>query len=201
MNKKQSILKVDSILEYYDNPQLLTARDCFDTLYLCLLYQDTPECKYTAIRISSKRLQDFCMGKKDLRSLFLSPEGDKAYFNVRGTDNSLVLDSKISTAISEDRLPDEGYYLETSGKESIVVNIPVKDKGLFTELVRKFGWGFWQFDLFGLIVKSKMGGCSLVSTRLQPPILLYHRHHQIGEYQILVCHNLMFFLKSIFIAT
>ena len=140
MNKKQSILKVDSILEYYDNPQLLTARDCFDTLYLCLLYQDTPECKYTAIRISSKRLQDFCMGKKDLRSLFLSPEGDKAYFKVRGTDNSLVQDSKISTAISEDRLPDEGYYLETSGKESIVVNIPVKDKGLFTELVRKFGW-------------------------------------------------------------
>ena len=77
MNMKQSKLKVDSILEYYDNPQLLTARDCFDTLYLCLLYEDTPECKYTAIRISSKRLQDFCMGKKDLRSLFLSPEGDK----------------------------------------------------------------------------------------------------------------------------
>ena len=49
MNKKQSTLKVDSILEYYDNPQLLTARDCFDTLYLCLLYEDTPECKYTAI--------------------------------------------------------------------------------------------------------------------------------------------------------
>ena len=51
-----------------------------------------------------------------------------------------MLDSKICTAISEDRLPNEGYYLETSGKESIVVNIPVKDKGLFTELVRKFGW-------------------------------------------------------------
>ena len=29
MNKKQSTLKVDSILEYYDNPQLLTARDCY----------------------------------------------------------------------------------------------------------------------------------------------------------------------------
>ena len=106
----------------------------------CLLYEDTPECKYTAIRISSKRLQDFCMGKKDLRSLFLSPEGDKAYFNVRGADNNLVLDLKINTTIPEDRLPDEGYYLETSGKESIVVNIPVKDKGLFTEIVRKFGW-------------------------------------------------------------
>ena len=29
--------------------KLLTARDCFDTLYLCLLYEDTLECKYTAI--------------------------------------------------------------------------------------------------------------------------------------------------------
>ena len=140
MNKKQSTLKVDSILEYYDNPQLLTARDCFDTLYLCLLYEDTPECKYTAIRISSKRLQDFCIGKKDLRSLFISPESNLEYFDVRYSNNSLVLDSKISTTISEERLPDEGYYLETSGKESIMVNIPVKDKGLFTELVRKFGW-------------------------------------------------------------
>ncbi|MCW4129411.1 hypothetical protein ONT16_14420 [Prevotella copri] len=140
MNKKQSTLKVDSILEYYDNPQLLTARDCFDTLYLCLLYEDTPECKYTAIRISSKRLQDFCIGKKDLRSLFISPESNLEYFDVRYSNNSLVLDSKISTTISEERLPDEGYYLETTGKESIVVNIPVKDKGLFTELVRKFGW-------------------------------------------------------------
>ena len=140
MNKKQSTLKVDSILEYYDNPQLLTARDCFDTLYLCLLYEDTPECKYTAIRISSKRLQDFCIGKKDLRSLFISPESNLEYFDVRYSNDSLVLDSKISTTISEERLPDEGYYLETAGKESIVVNIPVKDKGLFTELVRKFGW-------------------------------------------------------------
>ena len=140
MNKKQSTLKVDSILEYYDNPQLLTARDCFDTLYLCLLYEDTPECKYTAIRISSKRLQDFCIGKKDLRSLFISPESNLEYFDVRYSNDSLVLDSKISTTISEERLPDEGYYLETSGKESIVVNIPVKDKGLFTELARKFGW-------------------------------------------------------------
>ena len=140
MNKKQSTLKVDSILEYYDNPQLLTARDCFDTLYLCLLYEDTPECKYTAIRISSKRLQDFCIGKKDLRSLFISPESNLEYFDVRYSNDSLVLDSKISTTISEERLPDEGYYLETSGQESIMVNIPVKDKGLFTELVRKFGW-------------------------------------------------------------
>lgn len=80
------------------------------------------------------------MRKKDLRSLFIFPEGDKEYFDVIYSHNNLVLDSKISTALSEERLPEEGYFLETSGKESIVVNIPVKDRGLFTELVRKFGW-------------------------------------------------------------
>ena len=51
------------------------------------------------------------MGKKDLRSLFLSPEGNLEYFDVRCSDNTLVLDSKTSTTISEERLPDEGYLL------------------------------------------------------------------------------------------
>jgi len=140
MNKKQSILKVDSILEYYDNPQLLTARDCFDTLYLCLLYEDFPQCKYTAIRISSKRLNDFYKGKKDLRSLYLSPEDNKEYFKVIYDKNTFRLNPNASHNIPEDKLPAEGYFLDKSGKESIIVNIPTKDKGLFTELVKKFGW-------------------------------------------------------------
>ena len=68
------------------------------------------------------------MGKKDLRSLFLSPEGNLEYFDARCSGNTLVLDPKTSTTISEERLPDEGYYLETSGKKSIVVDIPVDNK-------------------------------------------------------------------------
>lgn len=140
MNKKQSILKVDSILEYYDNPQLLTARDCFDTLYLCLLYEDFPQCEYTAIRISSKKLNDFYKGKKDLRSLYLAPEGDKEYFHVTYEKDTFLLYQEASHEISEDKLPVEGYFLDKSGKESFIVNIPTKDKGLFTELVKKFGW-------------------------------------------------------------
>lgn len=140
MNKKQSILKVDSILEYYDNPQLLTARDCFDTLYLCLLYEDYPQCQYTAIRISSKRLNDFYKGKKDLRSLYLAPEGNKEYFHVTYDNDAFILHQQAAHDMSEDKLPAEGYFLDKSGKESIIVNIPTKDKGLFTELVKKFGW-------------------------------------------------------------
>lgn len=140
MSRKQSILKIDTILEYYDNPQLLTARDCFDTLYMCLLYEDFPQCQYTAIRISSKKLNDFYKGKKDLRSLYLVPEGNKEYFDVIYNNGTLLLQQEASHDMPEDRLPEEGYFLDKSGKESIIVNIPPKDKGLFTELVKKFGW-------------------------------------------------------------
>ena len=35
-------LMIDQILDYCDVPQLFTARDTFDTLYLCLLYEDSP---------------------------------------------------------------------------------------------------------------------------------------------------------------
>ena len=140
MNKKQSILKIDSILEYYDNPQLLTARDCFDTLYLCLLYEDFPLCKYTAIRISSQKLNDFYKGKKDLRELFLTPEDNNEYFEVIYDKNTFLLHQDAAHDISEEKLPAKGYFLDNSGKESIIVNIPIKDKGLFTELVKKFGW-------------------------------------------------------------
>ena len=76
MKSSNKILKIDSILEYYDNPQLLTARDAFDTLYLCLLYDDFPACKYTEIRISSHKLNELFAGDIDLRSLFVNPENE-----------------------------------------------------------------------------------------------------------------------------
>ncbi len=140
MNKKQSVLKVDSILEYYDSPQLLTARDCFDTLYLCLLYEDYPQCKYTAIRISPKRLNELCKGKRDLRSLYLMPEGEKEYFVVTYDENKFILHQEALHDLQEDKLPADGYFLDKSEKESVIVSIPTKDKVLFSELVKKFGW-------------------------------------------------------------
>lgn len=140
MGKRLLDLKIDTIYEYYDNPQLITARDCFDTLYLCLLYADEPECRYTAIKISHERLERFCKGKIDLRTLFLKPEGGKNYYEVSYQNNSYIRDKKVSSTISEDRLPAEGYYFGELTKESFWVNIPVKDHGIFKEIVRTFGW-------------------------------------------------------------
>lgn len=52
-------LNIEKILDFCDVPQLFVARDAFDTIYLCLLYEDEPSCQYTAIRVSNERLSCF----------------------------------------------------------------------------------------------------------------------------------------------
>ena len=134
------VLIMDRILDYCDVPQLFTARDTFDALYLCLLYDDTSACCYTGIRISVSRLNDFMVNKVDLRQLFLNPESRGEYFDViyqEGTYHKALLPETI---LPEDKLPSEGYQVTDKGRENVLVNIPMKDRHLLKELVRKFGW-------------------------------------------------------------
>lgn len=70
----EDVLRIDKILDFCDVPQLFVARDAFDTLYLCLLYDDETVYRYTGIRISTRRLESFLAGKADLRLLYLQPE-------------------------------------------------------------------------------------------------------------------------------
>lgn len=67
----EDVLRIDKILDFCDVPQLFVARDAFDTLYLCLLYDDETVYRYTGIRISTRRLESFLAGKADLRLLYL----------------------------------------------------------------------------------------------------------------------------------
>lgn len=127
-------------LEYYDHPQLLTARDPFDTLYLCLLYDDEPLCRYTAIRISQARLDLFMQGGIDLRTLFVAPENAGEYFDAAFDDNVLSCTRLFLDAIPEERLPASGYVMSAEEKERVVLDIPVRDRSLFDNIVRKFGW-------------------------------------------------------------
>ena len=133
-------LTIDQMLDYCDVPQLFTARDTFDTLYLCLLYDDDSECLYTGIRLSSSRLSDFLSGKYDLRYLFLHPEQSGEYFAVSFSDDEYHKKPLLISCLSEDRLPAEGYYMAADARENVVVNIPTNDRSLLKELVRKFGW-------------------------------------------------------------
>ena len=40
----------------------------------------------------------------------------------------------------EDKLPAEGYMFSGEESENVVISIPVKDRNLLSEIVRKFGW-------------------------------------------------------------
>ena len=59
----KDVLRIEKILDFCDAPQLFVARDAFDTLYLCLLYEDEPTYRYTGIRISARRLDAFLAGQ------------------------------------------------------------------------------------------------------------------------------------------
>ena len=112
----------------------------FDAQYICLLYADDEKPKYTAVKISNTKLTDFISGKVDLRQLFVSPEMKGEYYEVVGNDDHLSITPLECATLPEDRLPDSGYTLDADTQESITVHLPIKDHGLFTELVRKFGW-------------------------------------------------------------
>ena len=133
-------LTVDKILDYYDEPQLFVARDMFDAQYICLLYADDEKPKYTAVKISNAKLTDFLSGKVDLRQVFVSPEVKGKYYEVVGNDDHLSITPLKGATLPEGRLADSGYMLDADTQESITVHLPIKDHGLFTELVRKFGW-------------------------------------------------------------
>ena len=144
MNNK---LTIDRILDFCDVPQLFIARDAFETIYLCLLYDDYPSCKYTAIRISNNRLQSFLNGDGDLRELFDKPETPFEYFDVEYRDDDYYFEPHQSASVGEERLPLSGYKMSGDEHESVVVHIPVKDRNLLKDLVRKFGWAcVFQFS-------------------------------------------------------
>ena len=98
MNKK---LYIERILDFCDVPQLFIARDAFDTIYLCLLFEDEPSCRYTAIRVSSERLQSFLSGREDLRFLFDNPENAFEYFDVEYRDNEYFFQPHESASVGD----------------------------------------------------------------------------------------------------
>lgn len=136
----KDVLRVDKILDFCDVPQLFVARDDFDTLYLCLLYEDEPTCRYTGIRISTRRLESFLAGDIDLRSLFIHQETEQEYFDVVFRSGQYQKELSADKLLTENKLPASGYILSGDVRENVIINLPVKDRSLLTELVRKFGW-------------------------------------------------------------
>lgn len=136
----EDVLRIEKILDFCDVPQLFVARDAFDTLYLCLLYEDETVYRYTGIRISARRLDAFLAGNMDLRILFLQPENEHEYYDVVFQSGEYQKTLFMENVLPESKLPSAGYVLPEDTRENVVINLPAKDRSLLTELVRKFGW-------------------------------------------------------------
>lgn len=137
---KNNTLTIERVLDYYDVPQLFLARDKFDTQYLCLLYEDEPLCRYTAIRISMERYSALFLGQKDLRSLFAMPEFSSEYFDVVFSDGEYELAHLSLEKLPEDKLPEEGYFLDNSDSDIHTVSVPRRERSLFEKLMHRHGW-------------------------------------------------------------
>lgn len=137
---KSNILTVEKIIEYVDVPQVFLARDMFDTRYLCLLYDDEPTCKYTAVRISAEQYELFLRKQYDLRTLFVNPERPGEYFDVEYADNNYICSHYNGDQLPEDRLPESGFYYDDADTENITVQVPKKEKSLFLRVLRHRGW-------------------------------------------------------------
>lgn len=132
-------LKIDNILSYYDVPQIFVAKDIFSTKYLCLLYDNEEVCKYTGIKISNERLNEYTRGKIDLRSVFTKPE-DETYFDITYDNDKLNFSKFNTTQLTEDKLPEPGFYNEVERYENITLQVPVSDRNIFAEIISRFGW-------------------------------------------------------------
>lgn len=137
---KNNTLTIERILDYYDVPQLFLARDKFDTQYLCLLYEDEPFCKYSAIRISKERYSTLYLGQRDLRSSFVMPEYPSEYFDVVFQGGEYELLPLSLGELPEERLPEEGYYLDNSDSDVHTVSVPRRERSLFYKLMHRHGW-------------------------------------------------------------
>ena len=129
----EDVLRIDKILYFCDVPQLFVARDAFDTLYLCLLYDDETVYRYTGIRISTRRLESFLAGKADLRLLYLQPENEHEYYDVVFQSGEYQKTLLKESVLLEDKLPAEGYVLSGEKRENVVINLPIKDRSLLAD--------------------------------------------------------------------
>jgi hypothetical protein len=144
-------LALNQILEYYDVPQILVATDATGTRYLCTLYSqsETEGYKYIGVQISEPRLMAFIGGQLDLRDAYLHPEVENAVYAVTAQKEVLTAITPLSQQdITEDMLPEAGYFFETSDlsdeaepiSDTYQLEVPVHDRMTFSTLVSRMGW-------------------------------------------------------------
>lgn len=73
-------------------------------------------------------------------NIYLQPENEHEYYDVVFQSGEYQKTLLKESVLLEDKLPAEGYVLSGEKRENVVINLPIKDRSLLAELVRKFGW-------------------------------------------------------------
>jgi len=140
-------LIVQKILEFYDIPQLFVATDALGISYLCVLYNNGDEMEYLAVQLSELRLELFLKGELDLRKAYTEPEQDNTLYHVVVKDETVTANKLFQKDdVSEQMLPEAGFYydaadaIKDSNTDSLLIDIPVSDRGFFADIAKRMGW-------------------------------------------------------------
>ena len=119
------IIEIETLLEFYDIPQLFIGKDKADTRFICICYDDVGMYKYLAIKASFNKLNQFMAGEIDLRTLLLTPELTNEYFTVTFQHDEYEI-SPLHGDIEENMLPAEGYFYSGDWAEYMMMRKPHK---------------------------------------------------------------------------
>lgn len=100
------------ILEYYDVPQLLVARDQCDKPWLCLLLGivGNGDLEFLCVEAPMEDIDKFRNGQIDLRSLILENLPAKGWYDGLESEAQVIDLTFVECPILDSYLPDEGYF-------------------------------------------------------------------------------------------
>lgn len=107
-------IQLTEILEYYDGIQIFAAHDPIGGHYVCSMIDTVGDFdRYLVVGVRPDRLDDFRIGKVDLRTLLLeSPDGEWYTTVAEGTINDpLTLVQQKEPLVQTDYLPEGGFFL------------------------------------------------------------------------------------------
>ena len=107
-------VKLTEVLDYYDGIQIFAAQDSAGDHYVCDIIDTVGDFdRYAVVGVSPERLDDFRVGRVDLRTILLEAPGGEWYITVAdGTiDDPLTLEPQRESLAETGYLPDAGFFL------------------------------------------------------------------------------------------
>lgn len=126
----RTTIYLKEILLYYDTPQLFVASDRVGTNYLCMLVEQNKEFdSFVCVQVSNQKLDNFCNGYIDLKSIFVAPEISRFYIATVSDyqSNNYDISACDFEVLPEEWLPDDGLYINLEKAKSEIL-IESKEK-------------------------------------------------------------------------